>query len=146
MPNGHAVVVVLGDIGHSPRMCYHAHSLAQQQVQVELVGYAGSQPHARIADDPLIRPVYMPAPPRFMSHARLPRLLQLLCKFAWTFVFLAWTLLFQTSLRVDLILMQNPPGVPAMLVCWLVSACAHTISNLFVCMHVGIRSSATSTM
>lgn len=40
----HAVVMVLGDIGRSPRMQYHALSLARmapQQLKVSLLGHAG---------------------------------------------------------------------------------------------------------
>ncbi|KAF1325500.1 Chitobiosyldiphosphodolichol beta-mannosyltransferase, partial [Globisporangium splendens] len=40
----HAVVMVLGDVGRSPRMQYHALSLAQlENVRVSLVGYAGER-------------------------------------------------------------------------------------------------------
>ena len=34
-------VVVLGDIGRSPRMQYHAHSLAIQDFDVDIIGYGG---------------------------------------------------------------------------------------------------------
>jgi len=57
-PNGcvkKAIVLVLGDIGHSPRMCYHASSLASHGVNVELVGYSGSEPHPEILKSNLIR-------------------------------------------------------------------------------------------
>ena len=37
----HAVVVVAGDVGRSPRMQYHALSLAEHGYAVTLVGYAG---------------------------------------------------------------------------------------------------------
>ena len=36
-----AAVVVLGDIGRSPRMCYHVESLALEGWNVGVVGYAG---------------------------------------------------------------------------------------------------------
>lgn len=38
-----AVVVVLGDVGRSPRMCYHVESLADQGWKVSVVGYGGSK-------------------------------------------------------------------------------------------------------
>lgn len=53
-----AIVLVLGDIGHSPRMCYHASSLASHGVNVELVGYSGSKPHPEILQNDLIRFVF----------------------------------------------------------------------------------------
>jgi beta-1,4-mannosyltransferase len=38
-------VVVLGDIGRSPRMQYHALSLARQaSLQVDIVAYGGTSP------------------------------------------------------------------------------------------------------
>lgn len=36
-----AQVLVLGDIGRSPRMQYHAHSIARHGGRVQLVGYKG---------------------------------------------------------------------------------------------------------
>ena len=50
-----AILVVLGDVGHSPRMCYHALSFAEHDVDVELVGYVDSKPHEKIANNPRIR-------------------------------------------------------------------------------------------
>lgn len=34
-----AIVLVLGDLGRSPRMMYHARSLAKGNVEVDLCGY-----------------------------------------------------------------------------------------------------------
>lgn len=44
-PHRHAVVMVLGDVGRSPRMQYHALSLAQMNanLMVSLVGYEGER-------------------------------------------------------------------------------------------------------
>ena len=39
---GRVAVVVLGDIGRSPRMQYHALSLCREGYDVELVGYGGT--------------------------------------------------------------------------------------------------------
>lgn len=38
-------VVVLGDIGRSPRMQYHALSIAKHGGRVYLIGYQGTSPH-----------------------------------------------------------------------------------------------------
>lgn len=35
-------ILVLGDIGHSPRMQYHAQSIAKHGGRVSIVGYLGS--------------------------------------------------------------------------------------------------------
>ncbi|VDM68075.1 unnamed protein product [Strongylus vulgaris] len=51
-----AAVVVLGDIGRSPRMCYHAYSLATQlDYNVKLVGYLDSVPHPMVHNNPYIK-------------------------------------------------------------------------------------------
>lgn len=50
-PSGRAAVVVLGDIGRSPRMQYHALSLARQaHLEVDIVAYGGSDPHSAVKE------------------------------------------------------------------------------------------------
>lgn len=44
MALGHVTVVVLGDIGRSPRMQYHATSFLKEGSNVCIVGYKGSKP------------------------------------------------------------------------------------------------------
>ncbi|PIO55329.1 hypothetical protein TELCIR_23285, partial [Teladorsagia circumcincta] len=53
--------------------------------------------------------------------ARLPEALQLPLKFLWAFLMLSWALLFRIGWDVKLIFMQNPPALPTMFVCWMVS-------------------------
>ncbi len=50
-----ASVIVLGDIGRSPRMCNHAVSLADEGWSVDLIGYAESTPSQRVLQHPRIR-------------------------------------------------------------------------------------------
>ena len=59
-------VVVLGDLGRSPRMQYHALALADAGARVELIGLAGSEPFAAVRAQPAIRVRQLPdpAPPR----------------------------------------------------------------------------------
>ena len=46
---GRAQVVVLGDFGRSPRMQYHALSLADQaEMEVDVVAYEGSKPRDEV--------------------------------------------------------------------------------------------------
>ncbi len=61
-PRGqHAVVLVLGDVGRSPRMQYHALSLAQADpdMQVSLVGYRGERCIPAIEEHPRIHLYYV---------------------------------------------------------------------------------------
>ena len=50
-----AAVIVLGDLGRSPRMCNHAISLADEGWAVDLIGYAESTPSQRVLQHPNIR-------------------------------------------------------------------------------------------
>ncbi|VDK25197.1 unnamed protein product [Anisakis simplex] len=115
--NKNATLVVLGDIGRSPRMCYHAKSLADKNYRVQIVGYADHLPHPTISEHPNIRIIALRPPPASLNNLRPA--FGLFLKFFWTLA----TLLFALFFRIDwplLILMQNPPGVPCMLACWIV--------------------------
>ncbi|KAH1237474.1 UDP-glycosyltransferase TURAN [Glycine max] len=60
---GRACVVVLGDIGRSPRMQYDALSLANQaSLEVDIVAYGGSEPHTALLANPSIH-IYVMNPP-----------------------------------------------------------------------------------
>lgn len=50
----HVVVLVLGDVGRSPRMQYHAMSLASHGVRVTLIGYTGERCIGAVEDSPRI--------------------------------------------------------------------------------------------
>lgn len=107
-------VVVLGDLGHSPRMNYHALSLSEEGFEVNLVGFAGSKPQVEVLSDEHITLTYMRPSPVCLN--KFPKLLAYMFKVIWQAVVLFFTLL--TSARCKKLLLQNPPGVPAMPVCW----------------------------
>uniref|UniRef100_A0A0N5AEA7 Glycos_transf_1 domain-containing protein n=1 Tax=Syphacia muris TaxID=451379 RepID=A0A0N5AEA7_9BILA len=116
---GNAVLVVVGDIGRSPRMCYHAHSLANNNYFVELVGYMDSLPDEVIYKHPNIRFVSLRSVPKFIESSKLfSKHLQMLLKCLWIYIVLLFALLFRIQCPT-FIMMQNPPGVPTMFVCWL---------------------------
>jgi hypothetical protein len=60
-------IVVLGDIGRSPRMRYHALSLAQEGYFVHFIGYGGSSLPQRILENNKIWVQTMPEPPSFLQ-------------------------------------------------------------------------------
>lgn len=100
-------------------MCYHASSLASHGVNVELIGYAGSKPHKKILENDLIKIVNLPTAPKWFNS--VPRFLQLFLKLIFMFFTLFWTLLFKTSFQVSILMVQNPPGIPSMIVCYCVA-------------------------
>uniref|UniRef100_A0A1I7WR53 Glyco_trans_4-like_N domain-containing protein n=1 Tax=Heterorhabditis bacteriophora TaxID=37862 RepID=A0A1I7WR53_HETBA len=127
-------------------MCYHAYSLATRlQYNVKIIGYLDTVPHRMINNNQHISYVPLPSPPDRFS--RLPEFAQLPLKFIWSFIVLSWALLFRfistyismafffqflrfylvlfiylkIGFGVKLVLLQNPPALPTMIVCLMVA-------------------------
>ncbi|KAF7306462.1 Chitobiosyldiphosphodolichol beta-mannosyltransferase [Mycena indigotica] len=110
-------IVVLGDIGRSPRMMYHAESFAQHDFYTDVICYGGSRPIPSLTRANLdIR--YLPEPPRWLTA--LPFLLSAPCKVALQ-VFAVFLKLFATPNPPEFILVQNPPSIPTLAIVWLVA-------------------------
>jgi beta-1,4-mannosyltransferase len=112
-------VVVLGDFGRSPRMQYHALSLSQAGYEVDVVAMQGSPPIADLRQAPNFHIHHIPQLPAWT--AKVPALLGLLVKAVFQLLALLWMMLVQLP-QPAAILMQNPPAIPSMLVCWLAAA------------------------
>ncbi|NXE66161.1 ALG1 mannosyltransferase, partial [Calcarius ornatus] len=111
---GRVCVAVLGDVGRSPRMQYHALALARHGREVALLGYLRDRPHRDVLRSENIRLV----PVAELSGLRVgPKLLQYVLKVLVQSVQLLYTLL-----RIDqpsyILLQQNPPGLPSIAVAW----------------------------
>ncbi|TYZ61257.1 hypothetical protein PybrP1_004427 [[Pythium] brassicae (nom. inval.)] len=113
----HAVVMVLGDVGRSPRMQYHALSLAllapPAALRVSVVGHAGERCVPELLAQPNVRLLTF-AP----LLQRVPRRFFLLLAPFKVILQLFWVLLV-TAGSVDLVLLQNPPTIPTFVVVWL---------------------------
>jgi beta-1,4-mannosyltransferase len=107
-------VVVIGDLGRSPRMQYHALAAAVNGADVDLVGLEGAPLHAALT-----------AEPRLHSHRLADRVFSSRAKHGGgRFVILSAaravvqsTRLFAALMRLpkpDVILVQNPPAVPTL--------------------------------
>lgn len=133
-------VFVMGDVGRSPRMQYHALSLAntkfqrseshpKQDCQVHLVGLRGSIPHPLILEHPNIKINYVPEfneenfilsrfglLGNFNTHlpGRLSNLWMLFLKVIFQ-IDSVFQVLYDLP-ALHLILVQNPPGVPILLI------------------------------
>eukprot|EP00268_Persea_americana_P037568 TRINITY_DN37229_c0_g1_i1.p1 TRINITY_DN37229_c0_g1~~TRINITY_DN37229_c0_g1_i1.p1 ORF type:complete len:483 (+),score=97.89 TRINITY_DN37229_c0_g1_i1:134-1582(+) len=110
---GRAAVVVLGDIGRSPRMQYHALSLARQAfLEVDIVAYGGTDPHSVVLENPSIHihkmsPIVLPGLPKML------RLLVLPFKALVQFLLLLWFLCVRIP-PPDVFIVQNPPSIPTL--------------------------------
>lgn len=112
-------VVVLGDFGRSPRMQYHTESLSKKpNSSVEVIAYGGSAPLPSLTSAPNVHIHKIPEPPAWSK--KLPRLLFLVTKVLQQLFWMTWLMLF-TLPRPQNILMQNPPAIPTMLLCWMAS-------------------------
>ncbi|XP_065881490.1 UDP-glycosyltransferase TURAN-like isoform X1 [Euphorbia lathyris] len=112
---GRACIVVLGDIGRSPRMQYHALSLASQaSLQVDIVAYGGSEPHMAILQNQSIHIHKMKQWP--ISPQALPKMIYpliLLLKPLFQLLILLWYLCVKIK-APDVFIVQNPPSVPTL--------------------------------
>lgn len=104
-------IIVLGDLGHSPRMCYHALSFSRLGYYVNLCGYIESDPPLEVIDDINIETYPIEV---VRNTTDLPYLL-----FAAKKITLQIFLLFSLLLEVrgcDYIMIQNPPSMPLLLI------------------------------
>ncbi|KAJ4458149.1 putative UDP-glycosyltransferase TURAN [Paratrimastix pyriformis] len=105
-------VLVLGDIGHSPRMQYHALSLSEY-FHVDFVGTSGSDPRQEILDNRHITLHRM----RGFPKCRLPFLVVAPLKVFFQIFQILGHLLFSVR-HPSFILLQNPPSIPTMALVW----------------------------
>mmetsp|Transcript_61631 Transcript_61631/g.115237 ORF Transcript_61631/g.115237 Transcript_61631/m.115237 type:complete len:472 (+) Transcript_61631:102-1517(+) len=109
--NPHVTVLVMGDIGRSPRMQYHSLSLARHGCDVTIVGYPGAQPSAELQANRRICIRHVVP----MEVPWLPFILRATIKVAS----LLWQLFVVLLLRSPpscAMLVQNPPAIPLLLV------------------------------
>ena len=120
-------ILVLGDIGRSPRMQYHALSIAKHGVQVDLIGYRESDIHPDILASPnAIRvcalepaPAYLQTKDKrlFLVYGPLKVLFQI-----WTL----WLALGHRTKPSRWMLVQNPPSIPTLFIAYVICFLRHT--------------------
>ncbi|PPQ98912.1 hypothetical protein CVT24_003543 [Panaeolus cyanescens] len=105
-------ILVLGDIGRSPRMMYHAKSFAEMGFVTDLIGYAGSKPIPALERLPRVRIHHIPQLPKICS--RLPFILLAPIKIIHQVVSIITCLLIWIDIPPEFILLQNPPSIPTL--------------------------------
>ena len=138
-------VIVLGDLGRSPRMQYHAASLADAGSDVELIGLEGAAVIPAVASNPRIRVHRLP------DRSFAARSKGGVRRFVWSSAArgIGQALrLFRTLMSIpkpDVLLVQNPPAFPTLFIAWLVSRLRgarfvidwHNLSHTIVAVKVG---------
>lgn len=116
-----AAVVVLGDLNRSPRMLNHAKaisSLIHNLGQISLIGYDGGDLRKDIKNDPKITPYFISAG-KFIN--KIPKSLFFISAiFKVIFYLISLTYTLFSIPRPDFVVLQNPPGIPAIFICLVV--------------------------
>ncbi|KAH6659334.1 chitobiosyldiphosphodolichol beta-mannosyltransferase [Truncatella angustata] len=118
-------VLVLGDIGRSPRMQYHALSIAKHGGTVDLIGYDESPLHPDLANSPKVIVHPLPLPPAILRSKSTPFIITGPLKVLWQIWSLFWILSYQTQ-PARWLLVQNPPSIPTLFVSLVVSILRNT--------------------
>jgi len=114
-----AAVVALADLGRSARMLYHARALAANNVDVDLVGFEGTSLPAGVSDESKISVHRLnPATLRLRGRFRGATYVVAGLVDAARLSFRLWRLLRRLP-PPNLVLLQNPPAFPTMLVAWM---------------------------
>ncbi|RKF80988.1 Chitobiosyldiphosphodolichol beta-mannosyltransferase [Golovinomyces cichoracearum] len=115
-------IIVLGDIGRSPRMQYHALSISKHGGQVEIIGYEESSLHPGLVNNPLVKIIPLPQPPRCFRSGVSSFIITAPLKVLWQ----SWTLFYALGYRTkpsNWFIVQNPPSIPtlfiALIICFL---------------------------
>lgn len=109
-------LVVLGDIGRSPRMQYHAISFEKHGFRVDLVGYRGSTLFPEVSESKNIHVTYLPLLPSFLDeHPILPFIFTGIIKTFFRAFFLFFILFYLIN-PSEYLIVQNPPSIPSFVV------------------------------
>lgn len=109
-------VVVLGDIGRSPRMQYHALTIASNGGRVDVIGYVDSEAHPDIEAHRFINVVPVtPFPKILRTGNRLLFLIIAPLKIIWQTLSFYYALGYRTQAS-KWMLVQNPPSIPTLAV------------------------------
>ncbi|XP_065354659.1 chitobiosyldiphosphodolichol beta-mannosyltransferase [Calliphora vicina] len=116
-----ACIIVLGDIGRSPRMQYHAVSLLEENYNVDFIGYVETKPLEELSAAESKCKIHELTPVLVTNLTPIPKLI---FKTFWQTLSLMIALV--SIRRPNFLLVQNPPGIPTLVVCYLYCALTRT--------------------
>lgn len=119
-----AAILVIGDLNRSPRMLNHSKAISSTMNdinEVSLIGFQGGDLRSDIANDPKIKVYYIPE--KINNYLKkLPRIFfvfSAIIRILLQLFFLTYILLFKIP-KPDFLILQNPPGIPAIYICSIV--------------------------
>ncbi|KAK9366463.1 hypothetical protein V1509DRAFT_629980 [Lipomyces kononenkoae] len=115
-PRKRAIVLVLGDIGRSPRMQYHVLSLLETGFLVDFVGYTDTAPLQSITDNPDVKIHEIKPAEKLGLPKGLPFIIVAVIKVLYLTKQLYQIL--RPLRNAEYLLVQNPPSLPTMFVCY----------------------------
>jgi len=119
-----AAILVLGDLNRSPRMLNHSKAVSENMPEIEeisLIGFNGGELRSDITTDTKIKVYYIPDRINNILK-KLPRIffvLSAIVRILLQIFFLTYILLFKIP-RPSFLILQNPPGIPAIYICSIV--------------------------
>lgn len=120
-----AAVVVVGDLGRSPRMQYHTHALAATGVDVDVIGYEGAPLPRFLTADPHVTVHRLPGARLRLRAGRSTIVYGLLAAIDGVRASIRLGAALMRIPRPDLLLVQNPPALPTLHVAWIVARLRH---------------------
>ncbi|KAI5463207.1 family 33 glycosyltransferase [Mariannaea sp. PMI_226] len=123
----HVQILVVGDVGRSPRMQYHALSVVKHGRNVDIIGYKGwvsiqlqTARHPDLIGNSRVTMYALSPQPELLQWGTLPFFLNIPLKVIWQFWGLFYTLIYETP-AAKWIIIQNPPSIPTFHVALLAS-------------------------
>ncbi|ATY64461.1 beta-1,4-mannosyltransferase, putative [Cordyceps militaris CM01] len=120
--NNHIQIIVLGDIGRSPRMQYHAISIAKHGKKVDIIALKETARHPELIGNPNATLYPLDPLPEWLAWGNLSFLVQIPGKVIQQIWTLFDTMMYRAP-AAEWIIIQNPPSIPtfhvALFVAWM---------------------------
>lgn len=114
-----ALILVLGDIGRSPRMMYHTESFAKHGWESAIVGYTDTPLIPSLLGIPHVHVFGLANPPK--SWMKLPWIFRAPIRIIYQIISVLYICLVTIPVHPAVIMVQNPPSIPTLALAQLIS-------------------------